>query len=109
MASADLGAGGVGVRPRSIGNRQWLLFYRNFDQRSCAMELLQFTVWQVFFSGGDDRQQEGPSLVAREGLGGFIVFSLLFRVLCEVWLEQVPLYPLRTVLYSYLYLLVFLI
>ena len=109
MASADLGAGGVGVRPRSMSNRQWLLFYRNFDQRSCAMELLQFLVGLIFFSGGDDRRRRDRSLVACEGLLDFFVFSLSFRVLCVVWLDQLPLYPLGTVLYSYLYLHVFLI
>ncbi|PUZ77620.1 hypothetical protein GQ55_1G388100 [Panicum hallii var. hallii] len=73
------------------------------------MGLLQFMARHVFFSGDDDRRRGGRSLVAREGSRGFSVISLLFRVLCEVWLKQLSLYPPRTFLYSYVYLYVFLI
>ncbi|CAN6328670.1 unnamed protein product, partial [Urochloa humidicola] len=82
----------------------------NFDsnQSHSAMGLLQFMA-VGFFSGGDGRRRRGRFQVAPEGSRDFFVIFYLIRVLSEVWLLQLPLYPLRTFLYLYVYMYVFLI
>ena len=102
-ANSDPGAGGVGARPQSTGNRRGRFFFCDSVQNLRAKGLLQFMGMLVFFSGGDDRQREGRLMVAREGSSSVVFSSLLFGVFCDVWLKQFPLYTLRTVLYSYVY------
>ena len=80
----------------------------NFDsyQSLCAMGLLQLTVRLVFFFDGDGRRRGGRLRLVREESRGISVNFLFVRVLCEVWLAQLPLYPLR--MYSYNLVYVFL-
>ena len=84
-------------------------FYCDTEKSLWAKGLLQFVGTHVFFSGGDDRLRRSRLLAAREGSRGFIAIPLLFRVFCVVWLTRLLLYPIRTVLYSYVYTDVFLI
>jgi hypothetical protein len=65
-----------------------------------VMRLLQLTVRFVFFHG-HGRRQGGRLRLVCEGSRGIDVNFLFIRVLCEVWLTQLPLYPLRTYLYTY--------
>jgi hypothetical protein len=63
----------------------------------------------VFFTDIAGRRRGGRWLVVREGSRDLVVFFILFRVLCELWLTQLPLYPISTFLYLYVYMYVFLI
>ena len=84
-------------------------FYCDSEKSLWAKGLLQFVGTHVFFSGSDDRRRGSRLLAAREGSRGFIAIPLLFRVFCVVWLTRLLLYPIRTVLFSYVYTDVFLI
>jgi hypothetical protein len=70
------------------------------------MGLLQLKVVFVFFFGSGGRRRGGRPLVDREGSRGMDVMFFFLRVLRGVWLGQLPLYPLCTCLYSYIYLYV---
>ena len=69
----------------------------------------QLTVKLGFFLDGDSWRRRGRLQGIHEGSRGFFAFSSLVRVFCDIWLYQFPLYPLRTSLYAYEYLYVFLI
>ena len=96
---------------RSTGRRANAdgFFYCDSEKSLWAKGLLQFVGTHVFFSGSDDRRRGSRLLAAREGSRGFIAIPLLFRVFCVVWLTRLLLYPIRTVLFSYVYTDVFLI
>ena len=98
----------LGRVPGRCSTADGLLLYCDSIQRLCAKGLLQFMVWRAFFSGGDGRRRGDRFLGAREGSRDFCVISCLFRVLSEVRLNQLSLYPLHSFLYSYMYLYVFL-
>ena len=96
----------LGCDPGRLANADG--FFCDSDKSLWAMGLLQFVGTHVFFSGGDDRRRRSRLLAAREGSRGFIAIPLLFRVFCVVWLTRLLLYPIRTVLFSYVYTDVFL-
>ena len=60
-----------------------------------AMGPRQLTVKIGFFLDGDSWRRRGRRQGFHEGSRGFFVISLLVRVLCEVWLYQLPLYHVR--------------
>ena len=93
----------LGRIPDRCSTADGLLLYCDSIQRMCAKGLLQFMVWSVFFPGGDGRRRGVRFLGVREGSRDFCVISCLFRVLSEVRLIQLSLYPLHTFLYSYMY------
>ena len=84
-------------------------FYCDSFKSKGAMGPRQLTVKIGFFLDGDIWRRRGRRQGFHEGSRGFFAISLLVRFLCEVWLYQLPLYPLRTSLYAYEYLYVFLI
>ena len=84
-------------------------FYCDSFKSQGAMGPLRLTVKLGFFLDGDSWRRRGRLQGIHEGSRGFFVISSLVMVLCEIWLYQLPLYPLRTSLYAYEYLYVFLI
>ena len=74
-----------------------------------AMGPRQLTVKIGFFLDGDSWRRRGRLQGIHEGSRGFFAFSSLVRVFRDVWLYQLPVYPLRTSLYVYEYLYIFLI
>jgi hypothetical protein len=63
----------------------------------------------IFFFDGGGRRRGGRPQRVREGSRGIVVIFFVSRVLCVVWLEQLYPYPLRTCLYLYACVYVFLI
>ena len=117
LARSSLGGGGCQWRAQiqeleglGRGPGRWATAdgFFNFDsyQSLCAMGFLQLTVRLVFFFDGDGRRRGGRLWLLHEGSRGIGVNFLVVRVFCEVWLAQLPLYPLR--MYSYNLVYVFL-
>jgi hypothetical protein len=118
LAQSSLGGGGrrwrVKIRELEMLGRdpgRWATTdgFINFDsaQSLCAMRSLLLVVVFGFFFGSGRRRGRRPSVV-REGSEGFDVIFVFDKVLCEVWLRQMSLYPLCTCLYSYNRMYVFL-
>ena len=70
-------------------------FYCDSFKSQGAMGPRQLTVKIGFFLDGDSWRRRGPRQGFHEGSRGFFAISLLVRILCEVWLYQLPLYPVR--------------
>ena len=82
--------------------------YFDSFQSQCAMGLFQLMVVFGFFFDAGGRRQGGLSRMVHEGSRGIDVIFFLFRVLREDWLGQLSLYPIRTCLYLYAPMHVFL-
>ena len=65
-------------------------------------------VFIFFFLGGGGRRRRGRASVVREGSRGLDVIFFFFRVLREVRLGQLSLYPIRMCLYLHAPMHVFL-
>ena len=114
-ASLGLGAEELGAPPRSMGERRRL---HPVSCDGCLLRLLQSQRAMGFFQllvspvvflvgGGRRRRLQAPSDYS--GPRDFVAIFFSFRVLCEVWLAQQPLYPCRTLLYVYENMYAFLI
>jgi hypothetical protein len=102
---SDLGAGKVGAPPRSMSHRRQLHsmtgVYCDSIQSHCAKGPFQLMVVLSSFFGGGSRRRGGRPQWVLEGSWSLHVLLSLFRVLLELWLAQLPLYPTCTCLYSY--------
>ena len=108
MASAVPGATEVGRVPG-----RWATvddnFYCDSFKSQGAMGPRQLTEKLGFFLDGDSWRRRGRLQGIHRSSRGFFAISSLVMVLCEIWLYQLPLYPLCTSLYAYGYLYIFLI
>ncbi|CAO2145787.1 unnamed protein product [Urochloa humidicola] len=75
--------------------------YFDSNQSLSAMGLVQLAGRLIFLLNGDGRRWEGRPWEIREGSKDFVVIFIFFRVLCDVWLEQLYPYPSSTDLYLY--------
>jgi hypothetical protein len=82
--------------------------YFDSTQSKLAKGPLQLMVVAVFFFGGVDQRRSGRPWMVHEGSRGFDVIFSFSRILSEVWLRQLYPYPIRTCLYLYVDVYVFL-
>jgi len=95
---------GSGARPRSTCDSRWLLLLR-LQSKPSAMGSLQLTVVFGFFFVVDGRRRGCRLKRVHEGSRDLLVFSFFLKVLCDVWMVQLSLYPFRTALYLYVFLI----
>lgn len=95
----------LGAPPRSMGHRRRLHsvtgVYCDSIQSHCAKGPFQLMVVLGSFFGGGSRRRGGRPQWVLEGSSSLHVLLFLFRVLLELWVAQLPLYPTCTCLYSY--------
>ena len=108
MASAVPGATEVGRVPGRLATVDGNFYCDSFKSQG-AMGPRQLTEKVAFFLDSDSWRRRGRLQGIHGGSRGFFAISSLVMVLCEIWLYQLPPYPLRTSLYAYEYLYVFLI